>query len=103
VPLGGARLATIRRSRIGHQLKGKHLLFLAAEQRKDAMRRQSNQRLAEVEIVRELSAGLRFAGTNSRTQTAARPHFLTQGPDQRGVFAEALNQDGAGALEPANE
>jgi hypothetical protein len=30
---------------------------------------------------------------------AARPHFLTQGPDQRGVFSKKLNEDRSGAFE----
>src|ERR1700730_17599303 len=73
--------------------------LLATEQREDAMRRQFSQRLAELEIVGELGARLRLACTNSRTEKAARPHFLAQGPDQRGVFGETLNQDRAGTFE----
>src|SRR5215469_8188917 len=66
---------------------------------KDAVRRQFRQRLAEVEIIGELGAKLRFACTNSRTKTAARPHFLAQGPDQRGILGKTLNEDRAGAFE----
>src|SRR3984893_11717155 len=32
-------------------------------------------------------------------ETAARPHFLAQRPDQRGIFGETLNEDRAGAFE----
>jgi hypothetical protein len=35
---------------------------------------------AEVEIIGELDAGLRLACANARTETAAQPHFLAQGP-----------------------
>src|SRR5262249_25982429 len=35
----------------------------------------------------------------SRTQTAARPHFLAQGPDQHGIFAKTLDEDGARTFE----
>src|SRR6516164_8427174 len=63
------------------------------------MRWQSGQGLAELEIIGELGAGLRLPRTNSRTETAARPHFLAQGPDQRGTFGETLNDDRAGAFE----
>jgi hypothetical protein len=34
-----------------------------------------------------------------RTDPAARPHFFAQGPDQRGVLAETLNEDRACAFE----
>jgi hypothetical protein len=81
LPLEGARLASIRRGRVGHQLQGEHLLLFATKQRQDAMRRQISQGLAELEIVGEVGAGLRLSWTNSRTETAARPHFLAQGPD----------------------
>src|SRR6202040_107882 len=66
--LEGAWLAAIRCGWVGHQLQGEHLLLLAAEQREDAMRRQFSQRLAEVEIVGELGAGLCLASANSRTE-----------------------------------
>src|SRR5215471_11440679 len=99
LPLEGAWLATIRRGRVGHQLQDKYLLLLTTEQCKDAVRRQFRQRLAELEIIGELGARLRFACTNSRTKTAARPHFLAQAPDQRGIFGETLNEDRTGALE----
>ena len=99
LPLEGARLAAIRRDRIGQQLQGEHLLLLAPEQRKDAMRRQFSERLAELEIVGELGAELRLSCTNSRTEMAARPHFLAQGPNQRGILAETFNNDRAGAFE----
>ena len=89
----------IRRGRVRDQLQAEHLLPLAAKQREDAVRRQFGQRLAELEIVAELGTGLRLARTNSRTETAARPHFLAQGPDQRGIFDEALDDDRAGAFE----
>ena len=46
-----------------------------------------------------LAAGLRLSWTNSRAETAARPHFLAQGPDQSGIFGETLNEDRAGAFE----
>src|SRR5205814_1524314 len=68
----------------------------------DAVRRQFSQRLAELEIVGEFGAGLRLAGTNSRKERAARPHSLAQGPDQRGVFGETLNEDRAGAFESSS-
>src|SRR5271166_5249376 len=99
LPLEGARLAPIRCGWVGHQLQGERLLLLAAEQREDAMRRQFGQRLAEVEIVGELGAGLCLVCTNARTETAARPHSLAQGPDQRGIFGEAFYEDRAGAFE----
>src|SRR5216684_295910 len=95
LPLEGVGLAAIRR---GHQLQGEHLLLLAAEQREDAVRRQFSQRLTELEIVGELGAGLHLAGTNSRTEMAARPHFLAQASHQRGVFGETFNEDRAGAF-----
>src|SRR5258707_7752830 len=98
LPLEGALLASIRWGRVRHQLQGEHLLLLAAEQRQDAVRRQFGQRLAELEIIGELDAGLRLAGTNSRTEAAARPYFLAQGPDQRGIFAKTLNEYRAGAF-----
>src|SRR5262249_11766218 len=90
LPLEGARLASVGRGRTGHQLQGEHLLLLSAEQRQDAMRWQFGQRLAELEIIAKLGAGLRLAWTNSRIEMAARPHFLAQGPDQRGIFGETL-------------
>jgi len=62
------------------------------------VRWQFGQRLAELEIVGELGAGLRLACTNSRTETAARPHFLAQRSDQRGIFGETLDEDRAGAF-----
>src|ERR1700682_6306062 len=95
LPLEGAGLAAIRR---GHQLQGEHLLLLAAEQREDAVRRQFSQRLTELEIVGELGARLHLAGTNSRTEITARPHFLAQASHQRGVFGETFNEDRAGAF-----
>src|ERR1700736_83294 len=58
-----------------------------------------SQRLAELEIVGELGPRLCLACADSRTETAARPHFLAQSPDQRGVFAETLDENRAGALE----
>src|ERR1700730_9070992 len=73
--------------------------LLATEQREDALRRQFSQRLAELEIVGELGAGLRLACTYSRTETAARPHFFAQGPDQRGIFCATLDEDRASAFE----
>ncbi len=97
--LEGVRLASNRRGRVGHQLQREHLLLLAAEQREDAMRWQFSEGLAELEVVGELGAGFRLACTNSRTEPAARPHFLAQGPYQRGVFAETLDEDRAGAFE----
>ena len=99
LPFKGARLAPIWRGRVGHQFQSEHLLLLAAEKRQDAVRRQFSQRLAEFEVVSELGAGLRLACSNSRTETATRPRFFAQGPDQRGVFAETFNQDRAGAFE----
>ena len=62
------------------------------------MRRQFSQRLTELEIVGELGAGLHLAGTNSRMEIAARPHFLAQASHQRGVFGETFNEDRAGAF-----
>ena len=91
-------LAAIRCGWVGRQLQGEHLLLLAAEQREDAVRRQFSQRLTELEIVGELGAGLHLAGTNSRTEIAARPHFLAQASHQRGVFGETFNEDRAGAF-----
>src|ERR1700730_8314768 len=32
-------------------------------------------------------------------ETAARPHFIAQRPDQRGIFGETFNEDRAGAFE----
>src|ERR1700730_12274070 len=63
------------------------------------MRRQSDERLTEFEIVGELCAGLRLAVTNARRGAAARPPFPAQRPDQRGIFGETLNEDRAGAFE----
>jgi len=63
------------------------------------VRRQSRQSFAELEIVGELGAGLRLTGTNSRTEAAARPDFLAQGPDQRGIFAKTLDEDCTRAFE----
>ena len=37
----------------------------------------------------------RLTWTHSRTETAARPHFLAQGPDQHGIFAQTLDENGA--------
>jgi hypothetical protein len=99
LPLEGARLVSIRRGRVGHQLEDEHPLLLTAEQCEGAVRRQFGQGLAELEIVGELGAGLRLADTNSRNETAARPHFLPQGPDQRGIFGDSLDEDRAGAFE----
>jgi DDE domain len=98
-PLEGARFVSIRRGRVGDQLQGQHLLLLAAEQRQDAVRRQSHQGFAELEVVGELGAGLRLTCANSRTEAAARPHFLTQAPDQHGIFAETLDEDATRTLE----
>src|SRR6516162_8819647 len=59
------------------------------------MRRQASQRFAELEVVGELGTGLGFTCPNLRTETAARPHFLAQAPDQHGIFAETLDEDSA--------
>src|SRR5580693_8758185 len=99
LPLKDARLASIQHGRVRHELQSEHFLLLAAEQRKGAVRRQFSERLAELEIIGELGAGLCLACTNARTETAARPHFLAQGPDQRGIFGEAFYEDRAGAFE----
>ena len=85
--------------RVGDQLQGQHLLLFAAEQRQDAVRRQASQRFAELEVVGELDAGLGLTGTNSRTQTAARPHLFAQAPNQHGIFAETLDEDCARTFE----
>jgi len=99
LPLEGTRLASVRRDRCGHQLQGEHLLLLAAEQREDAVRRQLSQSLTELEIVSEFGAALRLACTNSRTEAAARPDLLAQGPDQRGIFGKTFNGHRTGAFE----
>jgi hypothetical protein len=99
LPLEGALFASIRRRWVGHQLQGEYFLFLAVEQRKDAVRRQFSQRLAELEIVSELGAGPGLACSNSRTETAARPHFFAQGPNQRGIFGKTFNKNRASAFE----
>src|SRR5262249_36786743 len=99
LPLEGAWFAPICRDRVGHQLKGEYLLLLAAEQRQYAVRRQFSQPLAELEIVGKLGTRFHLAYPNPRTQPAARPHFFAQGPDQRGVLAETLDEDRACAFE----
>ena len=99
LPLEGTRLASVRRDRCGHQLQGEHLLLLAAEQREDAVRRQLSQSLTELEIVSEFGAALRLARTNSRTEAAARPDLLAQGPDQHGIFGKTFSEDRTGAFE----
>ena len=57
------------------------------------------QRLAEIEIVLELLALGLLALAHRGGQQAVRPHLLAQRADQVGVLGEALDQDGARAVE----
>ena len=88
-----------RNLRVGLDLQIEDLFLLAAEHRQNAVRRQFVQRLAELEIIRKLLAFGLLALAHGRRQQAVRPHLLAQRADQVGVFAEALDQDGAGAVE----
>jgi len=75
---------------------GSPIFFRGGSTRRAGVR---SRRFAELEVVSELGTGLRLPCTNPRTETAARPHFLAQGPDQHGIFAETLDEDGARTFE----
>jgi hypothetical protein len=74
-------------------------LLLAAEQRQHPVRGQPRERLAELEVVRELGALGFLALAHLRAQRAAGGHRLAQLAEQVGVLAEPLDQDGPGAVE----
>ena len=98
--LVGAGRCWRRRRRLRLDGEVEDLLLLAAEQRQDAVRRQLVQRLGEIEIVAELGAfGLSCRLRTVDAITAVRPHLLAQRADQVGVLGEALDQDGARAVE----
>ena len=63
------------------------------------MRRQLVQRLAEIEIVLELLALGLLALAHRGGHQPVRPHLLAQRADQVGVLGEALDQNGARAVE----
>ena len=63
------------------------------------MRGQLREGLGELEVIRELHTGVLLAVAHPGDHPAPRPHLLAQGPDQVGVFGEALHQDGAGAVQ----
>ncbi len=63
------------------------------------MRGQLGVGLGEVEVVGELGAVLLLAVADLGDQPAAGPHPFAQRADQVGVLAEALDQDGAGAVQ----
>ena len=85
--------------RFGLQLQIEDLFLLAAEQRQDAVRRQFVQRLAELEIVRELLALGFLAFAHRGRHHSVRPHLLAQRADQIGVLGKALDQDRARTFE----
>ena len=86
---------------VGARLEGQveDLLLLAAEQSQDPVRGQPCERLAELEVVRELGALLRLAFAHLGGQRAAGGHGLAQLPDQVRVLGEPLDQDGPGAVQ----
>ncbi len=94
----GARHAGGRRF-LGLDLQVEDLLLLAAKHREDAVRGQLGQRLREIEIVGELLALGLLAVAHLGGHARIGPHVLTQCADQIGVLVEALDQDGAGAVE----
>ena len=63
------------------------------------MRRQLVQQPAKIEIALELLAFGLLALAHGRNHQPARPHLLAQPSDQIGVLGEALDQNGARALE----
>ncbi len=75
------------------------LFLFRAEQRQHAVRRHLCEVLGEIEIVAELRSRLLLAVAHLRGEAAGRPHLLAQRADQVGVLGEALDQDGAGAVE----
>ena len=84
---------------VGVQVEVDDLLFLAAQQGQDPMRRQLGERFGELEVVGELGACLLLAIAHARDDAPLRPHLLAQPADQVRVFDEALDEDRAGAVE----
>ena len=60
---------------------------------------QLGERLGEVEVVGELRALLLLAGADVGADVALLPDALAQVADEVGVLGEALDEDGAGAVE----
>jgi hypothetical protein len=106
---GGDRALVVgddaRFARLGLRFEGdvEHLLLLPAEGREDPVGRQFRERLGEVEVVGEFRrshiVGGRLALPDRGDQPPPRPHPLTQPADEVGVLGEALDEDGAGALQ----
>ncbi|MGC0323352.1 hypothetical protein ABIG06_003981 [Bradyrhizobium sp. USDA 326] len=63
------------------------------------MRWQLGQRLGEIEIVGELLALGLLAVAHLGGHARVGPHLLAQGADEVGILVEALDQNGAGAVE----
>ena len=94
--LGGGRP---RRGIVRLDIEAEDLLALAAAQGQHAVRGHLGQGLREFEIVAELGAGFLLALPHLRNEAAVGPEFLAQGADQVGILGEALDQDGARALQ----
>jgi hypothetical protein len=57
------------------------------------------ERLGEVEVVAVLLALVRLPVADLRLEAALGPHALAELADEVGVLAEALDENGAGAVE----
>ncbi|MGY2938817.1 hypothetical protein ACVWZ6_008419 [Bradyrhizobium sp. GM6.1] len=94
-----ARHAGRRWFGLGLDLEIEDFFFLAAEHCEDSVRGQLGQRLGELEIVGKLFALGFLAVAHLGGHARISPHLLAKRADQVGVFVEALDQDGAGAIE----
>ena len=71
----------------------------AAQQREHAMRRQLADRFARIEVIAELGALLLLTRDDRGADRALLPDVGAQAADQLRRLGEALDQDGAGAIE----
>ena len=83
----------------GFEVDAEDLLATAAQQRQHAVRGDGRDRLDVLEVVAVLRAFGLLAGHHLGAQHALGLQPFAQLADQRGVLADALDQDGAGAVE----
>ena len=83
----------------GFEVDAEHLLATAAQQGEHAVRGDGRDRLEVLEVVAVLRAFGLLAGHHLGAQHALGLQPFAQLADQRGVLADALDQDGARAVE----
>ncbi len=90
-PCATERVGILALSR--QQFQAENALIAAPEERQRAMRRHLGDRLAVIEIVRELAAFRFLAFDHTGHQDAALPEIVAQLTRQFGILGEALHQD----------